>query len=349
MSERERNFSNFYLNDNVYELADGVIPELAERLNVRLSGEPNSEELKQLVDAVGPNKVTRDNKELTEVDRETQLDLVERSGIQNELDRSLWTPEHDSSGAQIMVQTDAVANWMDRGLTIATDYVLSKKFERRTMPEVVVSAGNRVMKSGTERSNENIQTFLSEHGRYPTGAEYSRDYLSGGLNDIGISSVTLAVESADGQDVAAKLFEKYPELLESKIVFARVANAGIQLALQMRQAARRQNPSFDADPANPQVFIRTDSFPLARNPEQEDTPQKYQKAATALRQLAVTAKMLTEVQDNPINTYPEPYKVMHAEASIPAPEKQEEQSETSGQTTSFGKESAQAYRKGYGA
>jgi len=299
MSERERNFANFELGDDVHKLADGLILELAERLDIPLSNEPNIEELSKLVGAVGENKVLRNNRELYAIDLETQVDLVERSGVQEKLNRSLWSPDKDISEAKFIVQTGAVANWMDRGEQIVMENSSFGTKIAYTLPGVIFATGNRVMDSSTEQTNEHVEQFYKLNGRHPTEYEYGRSIASRLKNDNmrmcgPIFSQVLEVDTQNGEQVAESLFSTYPKLLDSKIAFARAANAGIHLAIQMRQAAQKQRADYDSDPSDPQVFVLTDSFPIARNYEQVDKPREYQNAQTALRQVAITAKLLHE-------------------------------------------------------
>lgn len=289
----ERNFNSFHLGDNVYELADGLVPEIAERLEVPLSNEPNSEELGVLVGKIGANKVLRSNEEVTAIDRDTQVDLVERSGVQEPLNRSLWTPEIPGPVGETVVMTGAVANWMDRGLRVVVDDIMNDAVS--PSPRIITAAGTRVMDSPTEQGNVLVQNFVREHDRYPIEAEYARDYTTHSLQvATGIEAENFSADTSKGDELARLLFIQYPELLNSKITFARVANAGVQLAVQMRKAAREFNQDFDNDQSNPQVFVLTDSFPLAKTNDQEADPKNFQKAGTALRQVALTAKMLHE-------------------------------------------------------
>jgi hypothetical protein len=330
VSAAERDFSNFYLGDNVYELADGLILEVAERLDVELGAEPNSADLWDLVGKIGPNKVLRQNEELEAIDRETAVDLVERSGVQASLNRSLWTPQQPAiheklwipgtgedrepffpepqTGIHVdaLVSTGSVANWYDRttGLLHRPPAYVKVPFRtdasEPTTPEQsnttssnpfhdlpqYVAAGNRVMDTATEVGNVHIKAIRQRFGRYPTEAEYA------GMRSRGALVTGYPMAKAD--ELAAMFFEDNPHLLEESLAFVRVANAGVQLAVQFRKAAQARSPQFDADPAKPQVFILTDTFPLARTEAQESKPAQYQKATTALRQVALTAKMLHE-------------------------------------------------------
>lgn len=81
-----------------------------------------------------------------------------------------------------------------------------------------------------------------------------------------------------------------------QLAVARVANAGVQLAMQFRKAVRERFPvyHFDADRDNPQLFILTDTLPVATTEEQLQHPEQFQSPYTALRQTALTAKLLAQ-------------------------------------------------------
>jgi hypothetical protein len=293
MNMAGQDFQNFELADlaagreTAYTLADGVITEVAERLDVALADEPNSEGLGELVGKLGKNKVLRDNEEVTAIDRETAIDLVDRSGVQKQLHRSLWTPDSPADDLNYVVMTGAVANWQDRAVLHVQDVV-----PRET--GAIVATGIRVMDTATEQANPHVIDFVEEEGHYPTESEYAPRYVAPGLRATQQLVISEAYETRAGDEIADSLFEDHPFLLSQRVGFVRVANAGIQLAVQMRSAARRLDPRFDADPEHPQVFVLTDTFELARTEAEEAQPHAYQKALTALRQVAVTAKMLHE-------------------------------------------------------
>jgi hypothetical protein len=290
----ERNFNDFYLGDNVYELADGLIPEIAERADIRLGSEPNSGDLGNLVDKLGPKEVLRHNPEVIGIDRETAVGFVLRSGVQIGMNRSLWALNDCAYGeGEAIVVTGAVANWQDRvGETI-------REFDI-TLP-VYYPAGKRVMNTDTELSNPNVERMHRAFQKYPTEAQYASSIVVPSIIfketppfRSGYTVLPESYETQDGDELAVQFFDRNKHLLDQRLVFVRVANAGVQLAVQMRKAAQALSPDFDADPDRPQVFIVTDSFPISETEERDKQPTHYQKASTALRQVAVTAKMLHE-------------------------------------------------------
>lgn len=291
----ERNFSNFILGDNVYELSGGLIPEIAERLEVPLSDTPDSAELGRLVGVIGKNKVLRDNVEITAIPQDEAADMVDRSGVQLPLSRSLRTPniqipkDTDLKSLTATIMTGAVANWMDRTRALLESDPSQSK--------VYAVTGNRVMSSPTEVTNPQVAEFIKNNGVEPSESDYALEYVLPALTSR--SAELVAYQTADGDEIADKFVQDHPELFAdgSRVSFARVANAGIQLALQFRKAARKLNPDFDSNPADPQVYIRTDTLPVARTAEELKNATKFQSPFTGLRQVALTAKLINKASE----------------------------------------------------
>lgn len=300
----ERNFSDFELGDNVYELAGGLIPRLADRLAVPIGDEPTSSDLQLIMNQVGPNKELRTNQKL-ELDREEAADFVVKAGTQQALRRSLWTPDNEllPGSVDTLVAMGAVANWQDRTAKLISD--LPFRVPVRYL------AGNRLMATATEVTNPNVSAIGEDFDIAPTEAEYAASVISPLLRAAGVRVLVTPHTTGNADTMFYEMFKRTPGLLYERIGVARVANAGIVMALQMRDAARKvqqelveagqleaAGPLFDADRRNPQVFVATDKFTeVARTEEQDADPEHYQKAATGLRQVVLTAKKLHEAGD----------------------------------------------------
>ncbi len=290
----ERDFSNFHAGDNVYELAGGVVPELANRLGVDVGENADQEALGRLVGAVGKNKVLRDNEEVTAMSTEEMAEMAVRSGINLALNRSLWTPDFSVDGISApYVVTGAVANWQDRTVRLLQERAAS---ETQQETDVFVVTGNRVMDSPTELSNPHVIQFTENYGKAPTETQYAAEYVMPKLDPWGYETFMEDFETANGDEIAKLFVARRPELFEagSKLVFARVATAGVQLAMQYVKAARDQNPGYDGNVVEPQVYVVTDERPIARNDSEKSLPLEFQAPQPALRQMALTAKLLAE-------------------------------------------------------
>jgi hypothetical protein len=296
----ERDFSSYYLGDDVYELAHSVIPDIAERLELELTDEPTTEVLGELVGKVGKNKVLRSNEPVQAIDLPTAVSLVERSGVQKPLSRSLWSPDEllPATGSKATVVTGAVANWQDRTATLLIN-AGSVQINRDEGKRVYMPIGNRVMgtpESPSEVAHPRVVQFKAEYGELPTEAKYAEHFLVPLLEAAGYSIDLLPYETGNGDEIAAGFVAERPELFMhgTKLTFARVANAGIQLAVQFRKAARELTPVFDGDLLRPDMYVQTDTFPLARTAEQVANAREFQSPYTALRQVVLTAKLLHE-------------------------------------------------------
>src|SRR5690349_12921029 len=120
-----RNFATFEYGDSVYELAGGLLPELGERVGVTMDSPDTA--LPQLVGALGPNKLLRENGTAVQqvIPLAEAAKLAERSGIGEPLNRSLWTPDRAPHSGMLGVCMGAVANWQDRIPALAIPHTIS--------------------------------------------------------------------------------------------------------------------------------------------------------------------------------------------------------------------------------
>ena len=289
MSAAERNFATFYLGDNVYELAEGVLPDIAERLDLKLAIEPNSGDMQAVLDNLKRNKVLRHGIEITAIDQDTKAELIDRSGIQSALSRSLHSPEYtlEPNNIDALIMLGGMANWQHRSVE-----VIPGAF--KGIPIFTVG-GTRVMNTATETVREDVMSLAKKNGGYPTEAQYMAKVIVPRLVKAGHTVIDQDVDSyksADGDSLLRQLFTKHSHLARSNVAMVRVANAGIIMAIQMSQAARTINENFDMSPAEPQAYVLTDSRQVARTDEQEIDAFNYQKADPAISQLVLTAKKL---------------------------------------------------------
>lgn len=291
-----KTFETFELGDNVAELSDRLIPEMAEAFEMPLGEEPSADELGALVGAIGTKKTLQENLSgakawLTEWTgseeqaAELAVQWMGRSGVQSALDRSLWTSQVATPADVPIVITGAVANWQDR---------VAQLLEGRPATSIFIPVGNREMGSPTEVINENVQAFQAEEERLPLEHEYAQEFVAPLLRAAGCEVELVAYETGNGQEIAQRFVEDREELFGQPVAFARVANAGIQLACQFREAARQAGIAFDTDSSSPESFVLTDSYPVARTPEELANAKRYQNPFTGIRQIALTAKLLRE-------------------------------------------------------
>lgn len=292
-----RDFNTFELGDNPAELAGGVMTEIAGRMGVDLGDGCDPAAYGELVGRLGASKELRTNRPPTEVFTVQEAgELLEVSGVQRAMNRSLWTPDFPTPTDAPVVITGGMANWMDRtGRTV----------EQLPNSEVILAVGSRVMGTATEIPNSNVASFMGDvthnpQGRAPQEFEFALRYTRPNLEGKGKTVTMLPSSTRDGAAIANEVvgYAESAGLLEpgKALAVARVANAGVQLATQIRAAARKKNEAFDTDPTQPQLFVVTDEFAPAKNAEQLRDPAHYQSGYTGLRQLALTAKLIAEAQ-----------------------------------------------------
>lgn len=300
-------FSNYYLRAlDINTVAGGVVPEMAHVFGVALDQNDLTSSLGQLVGAMGQSKVLQENT----ADVREKLGIVsgdaveiaagwlEKSGVMKQLDRSLWTPELQTpDDVEAIVVSGAVANWQDRAFTLLVGRVEAGK----TPGRVYIPVGDRVMNSPTELTNPNIVNMAdARQGSLPTETDYAEGIGRPLLQAAGYRVEVMPYSGLNGDQIAERFVEERPGFFDrpkGKIAFARVANAGIMLATQFRQAAHAQGIDFDKDPDNPQLFILTDTFPIAKTEKDAKNAAEFQNPLTAMRQIAVTAKHLQIAHD----------------------------------------------------
>jgi len=91
------------------------------------------------------------------------------------------------------------------------------------------------------------------------------------------------------------LFDRYHVLAWKRVAALRVTNAELQLAAQIRRAARRYNPDFDNNPTKPQAYAISKPFPLARDEAEDGLPTQFQRVSTAILQLPLVASVVHEL------------------------------------------------------
>lgn len=284
----ERNFATFKLGDNPHELAEGLLFEVASAIKFKLTPRPDTKNLGTLVGILGESSVLRENP-VAPVSIDQAADWVERSGIGTPLDRKLWRPDMPAPQGSTLVMTGGVANWMDR----TANCIVGAGAGR--FGDVIIAVGNRIMKSQTEITNLYVQEFFKDHREYPTEAQYAETFVQPQLDALYPESRLQPFDTDKGDEVARQFVELNKELFANGglVTFARVSTAGVQLALQMRKAILTSYLGYDSK-NNPKIGVLTDTIQIARTQKQIDDPTHYQSPFTALRQIAVMAKLLHE-------------------------------------------------------
>ncbi len=299
-------FADFELKGvDVAELAFGLLPEMSEAFGAALEPSRMVDSLGELASVVGKSKVLQEN--ISDVQRVVgtnedglgiAADWVERSGIQKQLDRSLWTPAIQTpDDVNAVIVTGAVANWQSRAASLLERRIVDNK----PATTVYMPTGNRIMNSVTEVVNPHVAQMYDVAGQLPTESEFANHVVRPVLENAGYTVHFLPQDTAKGSEIAARFVAEHPEVFTGTVAFARVANAGVQLAVQFRQAARKAGIAFDTDEKAPQAFVLTDTLAVARKAEELKKSLRYQNPLTAMRQIVITAQAIQQSLDADAN------------------------------------------------
>lgn len=285
-----RNFNNFHLGDDVYELAGGMIVDLAEKAGLNPYGSgPQSEVMGELVGVLGKNKVLRDAEPIDFLTIPQAARYVDQSGVLLPLNRSLHTPDKQVPEGTSRIMTANVANWQDK----TADYLVELAKTLTSDVTVYGAAGNRVMKQPTELANKNVKEFQQAYGHLPIESQYLETFVLPRLNEAGYYVSFEAYDTGVGDEIAAEFVEKHPELFEPGVAvsFASVATNGFQTLLQFRNAAISNNEDYDPKDA-PQTYAESNGRKVAKTAKQIKNAQAYQSPQPALRSGVLRGKLL---------------------------------------------------------
>ncbi len=285
MSE-PRNFENYDLSSDVYELADDLLPAMAKAFDVELGNSANEESMQNLIGEIGPAKFLQDNIGIVQ-DRlgrsgtaiEIAADWVERSGVLVPTRRSFA-----SSEIVFPTQFDAamisggVARWMLR----RANKLKAEVNSGTQIGTVYLSAGTRQMR---ETEHGLVGEYAKQQGSLPTEREFAATYIASALRESGLRAKLFEQDTSEGDDLMSQ-FAREVSGAESFLVVSN-APAAIQTAGQFRVAARAVNDGFDRD--GDQLYMVADGIGVARAGE---GPATHQNPFTALGQIARNALFL---------------------------------------------------------
>lgn len=299
MQTIERNFRDFHFNDDVNQLANRLLPELARRAGMEFEDRLTVEQHGQLVGVLGKNKGLRETdpvKFLTIGEMATYAirARADRSAEEGEaarsIERSLNNPEKTVPEGTPRIKTGAAANWFD----FSTQHLVQKATHLTSDVTVYVVTGNREMNLSTELTNENHKAFQAAHkGQLPTEQQYAEEFVVPELKTAGYKVEQIPVPSSDGDEIAEFFVAQKPELFlpDRQISMVRTDISVLQLALQMHRAARVKTGNI------PEIFMEAAARPIATNQAEIDQPRRFQAPQPALRQAALDGKLLQIEQE----------------------------------------------------
>ena len=241
--ETNTSFRNFSVEQNVYDLSNGLIPEMAQAFGHELTDEPDVENLGQLIGAVAPQKELQQNIELVQERLGTDTDALslvqdwsKRSGLLMPTLRTLETitpispvvadgeteVRYGTSNVDVAIVTGGIRNWMARRAMRLAQF--SGNFSIDT---AVLIGGSREMK----------QTEGPEVEEGMTEGDYLEKVISPQLGNLGIKNECIHVDSKVGDEVMREGAKTMLDIVESPNSIAVISNAGawIQNAGQMRR------------------------------------------------------------------------------------------------------------------
>ena len=278
-------FSNYQSGEALYGLADNLLPEIADSIGFSLAERPEVSNISELISVVGPDKELQKNisvvREVLGEDAKDQIaDWIERSGIMYPVERGLVSPVAVPDSVDTVIINGGVANWMLRRTAVV------QRLDPEKVGQVVLPIGNRTM---ANVEHQLVASYEKKFGQRPTESQFAERYLLGSLALMGFDAQLIAVESGRGNEVLDALVATNPSTLDGTVVVASNAPNAIQAAGELRLAGQRSRANFDS--AGEQVFMVSDSFPVARHGEAAKT---HQNPETALGQLFRNAYFLVK-------------------------------------------------------
>lgn len=274
----ERNFNSFYLGDNPYELADGLLRQMAETVGVRIADEQDPSAIERL----------RSTVEVRGAAPWTSLELgrmIKSSGVYMPLDRSLDNPINQTPDTAIRVVVGTEAEQQDR----VADLLVTRP-EDAAHSAVIVATSDKELSSKRGIANTNVKRFADKHDRLPTASEYASRFVVPRLQEAHYVVDQLAVDTEQEHEVVKALAEQEGRLRVCNVVTVETsAVAGIHLAVRLRTALRKHYPRFDhTNRKTPQLYMLTNGRPLHEN------GGRPQDASRTLLGITVIAKALSE-------------------------------------------------------
>lgn len=278
-------FSNYELSPdfNVYELADGLLPRVAEAVGFELTPQPEEANLGAFIAKVGPDRELQKNisavKEALGENAVSQVaDWIDESSILYPVARGFREDSPIPEEIDAVVWSGGVANWILRRAA------MTQRLDPEKVRRVVLPFGTREMKPG---EHQLVKTFEKREGKLPTEADFVKRFVRPSLEIAGFSPEIIDTGEDRGDDVLPALFEQSPDLLDGNILVVSNAPNAIQAAGQLRVAAKMFDSNFDA--RGDQLYMQSDGVPLARRGEAAAT---HQNPMTALGQLNRNALFL---------------------------------------------------------
>lgn len=299
MSVRESNFRDYDLGDiaasagGVYELADGLIPELAGYLGQDgLSPVADEGELRQLIGAVGEFKELQQNIPNIAASMSPQKDrlrlagdLVLRADVLRRLERNFVVDEPAPRTIDHVVITGGVGRWMER-----RGQQLEAVAQQTKIGQVHLMTGERKLKP---EEGESAQFVIKKMGGDNLATE--SDFATVWLHDLsaeklGLNTKHARVRSQKGSEIFAEGIAENEHILDGTIMVIGNAPSTLMTTAEFSMQAIAHRPYFNSN--HDQLFMSGDSYRLARTEAQAESPATHQNPYTGLAQVLRNALLL---------------------------------------------------------
>lgn len=307
--------SNIRLGDDVLKIADGLAyglawlpgveiprpdPDMSEQeaLAWRVETDPEIDEaLGQTVKAYGPNMALRTNPEV-KVHPGYVAGLLTASGLDKPMARSVHRPDAEVTGHEdALLATGNVAPWLEKVVDLCTAQAESGA----STTKMYLEGGNRVMSVAADLRVKAVRDFMDNNGgRNPFEYEYLEQVIAPRLWGLGYDVEVGGHEDTDSaEEIVDRFAKNNPEVFlpGSQLVAVRAAGAALQLALDIRAAARKYYTEYDSDPNEPEIYALSNPLPTAVKRSQINDPDNYQSGFTGCRNVAVALRKYNQATE----------------------------------------------------
>ncbi len=288
-------FSNYELGEiaehefGVYQLADELIPEMAETLELDITGRPVQETLGNFIGKFAPDKELQKNISLVQdrISVDEAADWVERSGVLKPIARAFRDETGLPEKFGRAVLTGGVANWILRRSTVL------EQIDPARIYTVWLVAGDRKMSDNEHQLVKSHRERFAWNNVETTEYKFMKKFVLPRLTDAWFNVRDF---HAEGQTKGSAVLDDWAKFIttidsaarKSKFLVPANAPASIQTAATIREALQKLDPTFDMA-AEPQLYMISDTIPVARHGEGTAT---HQNPYSALGQILRSAKYL---------------------------------------------------------
>ncbi len=213
-------------------------------------------------------------------------DLVRRTGLQEAVVRPLMAPAKGEIPGYFTagVLPGRVVRWMDR-----MGAVMTEVGEQTAVNRLLLVSADRTIRQG---ESPQVEPGTTEH-------HFMSHQLAPALGDTGLFRTVEMLRTGEKHGKIAAFAAAWhlrgtSDLRTDKVIVPTVAGNWMQTGAQLRSALQDLEPAFDANPANRQLWVASDAFPIGRTGQ--EPKETHQNPLSALGNIARGAKLLDELR-----------------------------------------------------